>query len=677
MKKFIQLFFLGWFILTLSLNGFSQDDEFFWDIEVTSATKSSVTIQRAPSVIRAFTQEDFKEMGFNTLQDVLNNIPGLQVQQYRAGHQLAWIRGVQMRYNNKVLLLIDGVPMRDNYYGHFDINEMLPLDAVEKVEVINGPGSVLYGANSFSGVISITTKSSGRSVKAQVGSNTSLWGNAEFDVDNFYVNANYYQTDGFQPDYNVDGYSRPHNQKANNFYSFMKYKNESIMLMGSFTDFNYPYTYRSSKKEYYFHRRPMYGAASYTLDLEDKGSVKALGYYNYYGFNKEKIKFYNETTDTIKEEAVEYMNSAIFGVDLDYSINVDKHSFIVGVSAQQDRALDIHEIITFDEGEEVDIREENMTKSDVIRNNIGIFVQDVWSITDNVLFTAGLRYDILSDFEDQFNYRVGVTGQSNSNVYGKLLYGTSYRVPSYREYLDAASFNSSLQPEHLNTLEAQIGYLFDKGDINVTFFYNIYNDFIQEIVVDSVQENADTFREVDDEMAFNFNKRNISGVEFYSAFRPNSSIYLNLGASYLFNAREDMGIVPDNIYWEYRGVEQGETDIIFLSDYTINFLASYKIIKNFTVGVNGFVFGDRKVPENYQNDVPDDVQNADNAKGFFKLDAFASVNIAEKLGLYLKVNNITNEEIYSPPYGGSDGYDIEWPGTNVRFGIRYQFSKSN
>ena len=59
-----------------------------------------------------------------------------------------------------------------------------------------------------------------------------------------------------------------------------------------------------------------------------------------------------------------------------------------------------------------------------------------------------------------------------------------------------------------------------------------------------------------------------------------------------------------------------------------------------------------------------------------KLTPIASLNVADKLALYLKVNNITNEEIYSPPYGGSDGYDIEWPGTNFRFGIRYRFSKS-
>ena len=129
------------------------------NVTVTSTTKSSLEIRQAPGVVRVFTRTDIVRLGFRTLHDVLRQIPGIQVIEYRTGHQTIWVRGVQSRYNNKVLLLIDGVPMHDSFYGHFDIDESQPLDDAERIEVISGPGSVLYGTNAFAGVISITTRS--------------------------------------------------------------------------------------------------------------------------------------------------------------------------------------------------------------------------------------------------------------------------------------------------------------------------------------------------------------------------------------------------------------------------------------------------------------------------------------------------------------------------------------
>lgn len=76
----------------------------------------------------------------------------------------------------------------------------------------------------------------------------------------------------------------------------------------------------------------------------------------------------------------------------------------------------------------------------VHRKNAGAFVQDIWSLGDHVELTTGIRYDYLSDFDDSLNYRMGLTAEKG-NMYGKLLYGTAYRVPSYREYLDVVSYN--------------------------------------------------------------------------------------------------------------------------------------------------------------------------------------------------------------------------------------------
>lgn len=491
-------------------------------------------------------------------------------------------------------------------------------------------------------------------------------GSAEFDFNNIYVNAGYFQTDGFQPELNMDGGVNEHPQNADNTYVFMKFKNESLTLTGSYSSYNYPDKYRSAKKEYYLSRKPIYGSARYNLDFEENGNLNLFAYYNNYSFYKDKKKFQDMAREIIKEDGREYMNTAIMGSDIEYSYQLKTHSLIAGLSIQRDMATKIINDISYP----VNSDKDNVTNPDITRDDIGFFVQDVWEINQNILFTAGLRFDALSDFDNQFNYRIGVTGQSNSNIYGKLLYGTSYRVPSYREYIDIQSYNEDLQPEHLNTFEAQAGYLFNKGDVNLTLFHNSYTNFIQEILVDSIKNTNATMREVDDEMAFNFDDRSITGIEFNLIYYPTQQIFMNVGASYLITATEQMGNIEKDIFPPHQ--DPGSADIVFLSDYTLNFLMSYKLNKNCLFGLNGCYFGDRKTPDGYQDDVPDQNKNTDNAKGFFKLNMFAKANLGDNFVCKINANNVLNAKIYSPPYGMPDGYDYEWPGTTFRLYIGYK-----
>jgi outer membrane receptor for ferrienterochelin and colicin len=683
-KILFSIVFLG-----LLQTGFAQQDTVSTDdllnlsfadlmnMQVESSTKSSMSIQKAPSSIKVYKQEDFERYGFYTLQDVLNVIPGIQVQEYRGGHQNIWIRGVQQRYNNKVLLLIDGVPVRDNFYGNFTIDESIPIENIEKIEVINGPGSVLYGTNSFAGVVNITTKSAGKSVSAKYGSNNSMKFDAEYDYKGLYASGGYFQTDGFSPEYNYDGKQRTHPQNADNTYGMLKYTNKSLTVIGSYGSYNYPYKYQKSSKDYNYNRTPISASAKYKLDLKDKGNIDFAGYYTYYGFTKDKIKYSDDNhldgTDTIKEHAFMDMNTALLGGNIDYSITLDKHNLLVGSSYQQDMATNMNEHISYDKVD-TSYNENVITDPNISRTDIAFYAQDMFSINEYLLFTGGLRYDILSDFDNQFNYRVGLTGQSSSNIYAKILYGTAYRIPSYREYLDVVSYNTNLKPEHLNTLEVQAGYTFNKGDINITYFNNVYSDFIQEQNVDSIdREDGNGIVEIDDEMAFNFDKRHTSGLELNASLYPTKGLFVNLGASYLLNASENAGTINENTVPAFNS--SGDIDLKFLSDFTCNITASYNFLKNYRIGFKAFYFSDRATPDKYQKAIPKPpicVRNTDNANGFVKLDLFARANIIKKLDFDIRVNNILNQQIYSPPYGAPKYYDAEWRGTMFSVGLRYR-----
>lgn len=98
--------------------------------------------------------------------------------------------------------MIDGVPLRDGFWGHQGVDEMVPLDMVERIEIIAGPGSVLYGTNAFTGVVSVTTRRAEnmreQPAQAKLGYGTYDSKNAsvEFGKGPLYVYADYLSSQG-------------------------------------------------------------------------------------------------------------------------------------------------------------------------------------------------------------------------------------------------------------------------------------------------------------------------------------------------------------------------------------------------------------------------------------------------------------------------------------------------
>ncbi|RAV98196.1 TonB-dependent receptor [Pseudochryseolinea flava] len=673
----------------IASSGFAQTDvkgdstdiyalslEELMSITVVSSTKTEMSIQKAPSVIRLFTKEDIKQNGFQTLREVLDQVPGFEIQEYRAGHQLTWVRGVQSRYNNKVLLLIDGVPMRDSYYGNFNIDEMIPVEIIERVEIINGPGSVLYGTNSFSGVVSVTTKRQGKSISVDGGTFNSYSANAQFDYKGLFANANVFKTDGFSPDLNSDGKVRSHDQTATNQSFLASYEYKGLQLIGSYTNYEYPYKYRDAKGEYNFKRTPVYGAASYSLDLSDNASLKFRGFYNHFGFEIDKTKYVDATSTAVKELATEYLNSTLYGADVEFYHKSAKNEIVGGISLLNDHANDIRSVVTEEAGTSVNIEESMIAnnKSSFTRSTVGLFLQDTYTLSKIFNLTTGIRYDILSNFDNQFNYRVGLTGSFTENWYGKLLYGTAYRIPAYREYLDAASYNDDLKPEHLKTLEVQFGYVSKKMDVNLTLYNNNYTDFISEVVVDSIQTPSE-MRIIDDEVSFNFDSRSITGLELNAVLKPTSKLHFLVGLSYKLNATEKLGGfgLKDQTVYTSQEIDFSKRDLLFMSSFTGNFAVTYNFGNRARINFSGQYFSDRKTPGDYQSDVPAQVQDKTNADGFVRLNFYGSVNIYKGLSANVNVYNLFDQKNYSGPFGGQTEYDAQWTGRVVRAGLAYNF----
>ena len=134
------------------------------DIEVESvygASKFEQKVTEAPSSVSIVTADDIKKYGYRTLADILRSVRSFVITSDR-NYSYIGVRGFGRTgdYNSRILVLVDGHRINDNIYEQALIGEdfIIDVDLIDRVEVIRGPGSSLYGNNAYLAVISVTTR---------------------------------------------------------------------------------------------------------------------------------------------------------------------------------------------------------------------------------------------------------------------------------------------------------------------------------------------------------------------------------------------------------------------------------------------------------------------------------------------------------------------------------------
>ena len=132
-------------------------------VEVTTASKTEQKLSQAPATVTVISREDFARYGWQTVADALASVPGMYLSSGR-DYLYAGVRGVSLPrdVNSRVLLLIDGHTMNNPWSaaGHLDELLAIPVEAVERVEVIRGQSSSIYGSNAFLAVVNIISRRS-------------------------------------------------------------------------------------------------------------------------------------------------------------------------------------------------------------------------------------------------------------------------------------------------------------------------------------------------------------------------------------------------------------------------------------------------------------------------------------------------------------------------------------
>lgn len=129
------------------------------NISVTSVSKTEQKLSRTAAAVFVITQEDIARSGATNIPDLLRMVPGMDVAQINGNTWAISARGLNGRYSNELLVLLDGRIIYLSTFGgvYWDVFDV-PLNDIERIEVIRGPGGSVWGANAVNGVVNIITK---------------------------------------------------------------------------------------------------------------------------------------------------------------------------------------------------------------------------------------------------------------------------------------------------------------------------------------------------------------------------------------------------------------------------------------------------------------------------------------------------------------------------------------
>jgi iron complex outermembrane recepter protein len=171
---------LAWIVLAAFAAGPSRADdnqadlaneslENLMNIQVTSVSRTEQKLSQTAAAVFVITQEDIARSGATNIPDLLRMVPGMDVAQINANAWAISVRGFDQRFSNQLLVLVDGRSVYTSSFGgvYWDVLDV-PLQDIDRIEVIRGPGASVWGANAVNGVVNIITKKASETQGATV-----------------------------------------------------------------------------------------------------------------------------------------------------------------------------------------------------------------------------------------------------------------------------------------------------------------------------------------------------------------------------------------------------------------------------------------------------------------------------------------------------------------------------
>ena len=452
---------------------------------------------RSPGVTSIITSKDIERIGARRITDVLEYLPGVHVQTSRDGVKTVNFRGAFSEGNQQVLVMINGTSIRNAYFGGKNFLWDMPVKNISYIEVIRGPGSMLYGADATSGVINIVLKNGselkGGDIGGFFGSDDTYegwaqYGNKTGDWD-YSLSLQGGSTNGNKSRIDRDAQTLIDQQFGTHVSNAPGYANNGRQDIDTRLDIGYQDKYRLRAGYQRFNDVETGVGASYALDkfgrnqvdiytmditakneLIDKLSLNSKLFF--YGDDLRTDQLFlppgtlgGQLPQGTRSVSDGFVGSTGFAEQLDYT-GYAEHNLIFGTgltySWGNPTRRQINYIVTPSFVQQIPLTDLDrlspntpLTK-DTDRFNYYALVQDEWNFATDWYLTTGFRYDYYSDVADGFSPRVSVVWNVNPYLTTKLIYGRAFRPPSLFERLLPANPNTTLKPEITNTVEFQI-----------------------------------------------------------------------------------------------------------------------------------------------------------------------------------------------------------------------------
>lgn len=575
---------------------------------IISSTRIDLPFKENSRTINIISATDISNSAATNVADVLQQVAGIDIRRRgTAGSQAdLYIRGGGF---DQTLLLIDGIKMDDAQTGHHTLNAALPIEVIERIEIIKGPGARVFGQNAFTGAINIVTKkklANTASLNVETGSfgqlNYSLTAGKEFENTSIMFHAGALTSDGYRDnsDYNNSNYF---------LKAIFNKKDQPIELIGTFFD----------KK---FGAQNFYTPLTWGFNEYEETQNSVIGVTSTFRTENFKITprvYWRRGQDIFllkRNNPSFYRNLHItnkIGIETNasYTSNIGITGFGIDVSR-------------------VSISSNNLGKRDRIMANL--FLEHRFKFIDNKLdITPGVAVTYFSDFKFHAfpGLDVGYNIADNLKVYGNL--GVTYRIPTYTDlfYNDSSTNgNPNLKPEEAFAQEIGFKYHTNSFTSSIALFHRRANnliDFIKETTTDTKFT------------ANNIAKVNTEGLDIEGAYHFNINTYKQtLALSYTY--------LNDDI------LDQN----IDLSRYSLNTLKHHfttrfasKLFKNIRQNII-YKHGERTIGTSY---------NVWDASVIVDFDQF---------NFTITANNIFNAKYIESGF-------VPMPTRNFLFGLRYRF----
>ena len=477
------------------------------DTILIKSTRIDLPFKESSRTITVITSEVIKNSAATNVADLLQQVAGVDIRRRGTGGSQAdlYIRGGGF---DQTLLLIDGIKMDDAQTGHHTMNAALPIEVIERIEIIKGPAARVFGQNAFTGAINIVTKSklaNTASVNLETGSfgqvNGSVTVGREFENSSLIAHVGVLTSDGYRE-----------NSDYNNYNYFLKgifnKKNQPIEVLATFFD----------KK---FGAQNFYTPDSWGFNEYEETQNSLLGASTTFRTEKFKITprvYWKRGQDIFllkRDDPSFYRNLHITNkVGVETNASYTSNAGITGFGVDVSRIF---------------ISSNNLGNRN--RTMANLFLEHRFKFADDKIdITPGVAVTYFSDFKFHAfpGLDIGFKLSENLKAYGNL--GITYRIPTYTDlyYTDSSTEgNPNLKPEE--AFAQEIGLKYNSG--RFTSSVAIFNRDATNLI-DYIRQNTTDAKFT----ATNIAKVNTKGFEVNTDYRFKINEFnqtLSFGYNYL------------------------------------------------------------------------------------------------------------------------------------------------